>query len=619
MKIALIGAGPRNLMALERLVCWGISTNYSANVEISLFDPFGIGGRVWNPDQNHELKMNSLAEKITLFTDQSIEMAGPVHEGPSLLDWALANGRSFIEEHQYHHQKLLLNELANLNKHSYSSRALFGIYQQWFYEQIINHLPDNFSVTLRPEWVTNVKKDAQQYTVITQDAAYNVDVVSAALGEGNNPLSKEERQLQDFAAAHQLKYVPIAYPAEMDVDDVAASDHVIIRGLGLSFIDYLAELTERRGGTFHRDEHGNLTYTRSGDEPTIYASSRRGLPYHARGLDQKAVGETFPRYFLSDQYVDDLVRQHQVISGEEFINRIQWDVELTYYVTLAQNSYPEIDLTAFEADLAASTKGFKKILDNYGIAAKDRLNWEEWKNPIPKDVNDAASFTQFIKTYLQQDVDLANEGNLTAPFTSAIEKLRELRTNIRKVVTYRLISADDYVEQVLKHFNSLNSFLAVGPPAFRIEQILALIKSGILTLIGPDMRVETSDDQFMTYSNRLADHQQYFGNVLIEGRLPQPNAANNTNPLVNNLLQQGLARIFTLQLRDGSSYQTGALDVTDDTAELIDQNGNVVSHFFVWGLPTEKRHWLTNGAPIPGVNDVRLRIADRIAAQIFAK
>ena len=167
MKIALIGAGPRNLMALERLVRWGISTNYSANVEISLFDPFGIGGRVWNPDQNHELKMNSLAEKITLFTDQSIEMAGPVHEGPSLLDWALANGRSFIEEHQYHHQKLLLNELANLNKHSYSSRALFGIYQQWFYEQIINHLPDNFSVTLRPEWVTKVKKDAQQYTVIT--------------------------------------------------------------------------------------------------------------------------------------------------------------------------------------------------------------------------------------------------------------------------------------------------------------------------------------------------------------------------------------------------------------------------------------------------------------------
>ncbi|MEE6726705.1 FAD/NAD(P)-binding protein [Pediococcus acidilactici] len=619
MKIALIGAGPRNLMALERLVCWGINTNYSAKVEIELFDPFGIGGRVWNPDQNHELKMNSLAEKITLYTDQSVEMAGPVHEGPSLLDWALNEGQSFIEEHQYRHQKLLLNELANLNKHSYSSRALFGIYQQWFYEQIINHLPDNFAVTTHSEWVTNVQKHEHQYVVITEDAAYSVDVVSAALGEGNNPLSDEERKLQHFATTHQLKYVPIAYPAEMDVDDVAASDHVIIRGLGLSFIDYLAELTERRGGTFQRNEHGNLTYSRSGDEPTIYASSRRGLPYHARGLDQKAVGETFPRYFLSDQFVDDLVRTHQVISGTEFINRIQWDVELTYYVTIAKNNYPEIDLQAFEADLAASTNGFKKILDSYGIATKDRLNWEEWKNPIPKDVNDAAGFTQFIKSYLQQDVDLANEGNLTAPFTSAIEKLRELRTNIRKVVTYRLISADDYVEQVLKHFNSLNSFLAVGPPAFRIEQILALIKAGVLTLIGPDMKVETDDNQFVTYSNRLADHQRYFGNVLIEGRLPQPNAANNTNPLVNNLLRQGLARIFTLQLHDGTSYPTGALDVTDDTAELIDQNGNVVPHFFVWGLPTEKRHWLTNGAPIPGVNDVRLRIADRIAAQVFAE
>ena len=124
-----------------------------------------------------------------------------------------------------------------------------------------------------------------------------MDVVSAALGEGNNPLSKEERQLQDFAAAHQLKYVPIAYPAEMDVDDVAASDHVIIRGLGLSFIDYLAELTERRGGTFHRDEHGNLTYTRSGDEPTIYASSRRGLPYQCSGTRPKGSGRDFSALF----------------------------------------------------------------------------------------------------------------------------------------------------------------------------------------------------------------------------------------------------------------------------------------------------------------------------------
>jgi uncharacterized NAD(P)/FAD-binding protein YdhS len=617
MKIALIGAGPRNLMAFERLVYWALDRKWTTNVKILMFDPFGIGGRVWNPNQNHELKMNSLASKITLFTDDSIQMKGNPHYGPTLFEWATTLGKDFIENNDFKRQKLLIDEVENLTKYSYSSRALFGIYQQWFFKHVEKRMPDNFTVEVHQELVHNVRIDKDQYVLITDEAAFRADKISAALGEGMDEPNDEEINIENFASEHDLKYVPIRYPAEVDIDDIAPSDHVIIRGLGLSFIDYLSELTERRGGMFQRDDRGILTYTRSGDEPTIYASSRRGLPYHARGLDQKNVGETYPRYFLSDEYVNHLVLKNESITGKEFINRITLDVELTYYVTLAKLTYPNIDIATFEAELAEASNGFKKILDKYNINTKDRIDWEQWANPIPGNITDTASFTTFIKTYLQQDIDVANEGNKVSPFTSAIEKLRELRSNIRKIVTYELLNDDDYVRYVLKQFNSLNSFLAVGPPAFRIEQILALIKAGVLTLTGPGMVVENEDDHFVTYSSVLSDKTRYSGNVLIEGRLPQPNAETTRNPLIKNLLENGMARVYSLHLSDGSIVKTGALDVTTETAELVTPDGKIMPYFFLWGLSTEKRHWLTNGAPIPGVNDIRLRMADMIASKML--
>ena len=109
---------------------------------------------------------------------------------------------------------------------------------------------------------------------------------------------------------------------------------------------------------------------------------------------------------------------------------------------------------------------------------------------------------------------------------------------------------------------------------------------------------------------------RYEANVLIEGRLPSPNASHTRNKLVKNIVSSGLGRPYSLILANGDQYTTGALDVTVDTAELIDKQGIPVSNFFVWGLSTEQRHWLTNVAPSPGVNDVRLRMADKIAELI---
>ncbi|GEP19665.1 FAD/NAD(P)-binding protein [Pediococcus argentinicus] len=615
MEIALIGAGPRNLMALERVISWAAKNQWQEHLLIHIFDPFGIAGRVWNPNQNHEFKMNSLAAKITLYTDSSVEINGPIEGGPTLLQWAQQFGIQFINSESFKRSNLLIQEIEQMNQGSYASRALFGVYQQWFYQKQLLRLPSNITVQLHEELITNVQRtEEQHFIVISESAAYDVNAISAALGEGTNQPTSEQRQLSEYAQDNDLTYVPIAYPSEVDLDDIEPRDHVIIRGLGLSFIDYLSELTERRGGQFIRNENGDLSYKRSGDEPTIYASSRKGLPYHARGRDEKLVGELYPKHFLTDRFVNQMIADKTQISGDQFLQLVFSEVEYTYYIRLMEPRLSDDQLIAFKQELRASSKDFKPILDKYSISNDERLDWKILANPLPN-VKDTLAFTDFLKKYLQQDIDMAKAGNKTNPFTSAMEKLRELRSNIRKVVSFNLISNDDYIRIFLNYFNALNSFLAVGPPIFRIEQILALIKSSVLTLIGPDMIIETENGHFTTYSKRLND-VRYEANVLIEGRLPSPNASHTRNKLVKNIVSSGLGRPYSLILANGEQYTTGALDVTVDTAELIDKQGIPVSNFFVWGLSTEQRHWLTNGAPIPGVNDVRLRMADKIAELI---
>ncbi|GAF41815.1 hypothetical protein JCM14202_3775 [Agrilactobacillus composti DSM 18527 = JCM 14202] len=49
MRIGIVGAGPRGLLTLERLVAW--SKQEKTTLTIDLFDLNGIGGVVWQPNQ----------------------------------------------------------------------------------------------------------------------------------------------------------------------------------------------------------------------------------------------------------------------------------------------------------------------------------------------------------------------------------------------------------------------------------------------------------------------------------------------------------------------------------------------------------------------------------------
>jgi hypothetical protein len=74
-------------------------------------------------------------------------------------------------------------------------------------------------------------------------------------------------------------------PADVDLGFISAGEPVVLRGLGLNFFDYMALFTQGRGGTYEEVD-GRLVYRPSGREPVLYAGSRRGVPYHARGTSR---------------------------------------------------------------------------------------------------------------------------------------------------------------------------------------------------------------------------------------------------------------------------------------------------------------------------------------------
>ena len=88
--IAIVGAGPRGLGVLERLSANAVELA-PGPLTVHLIDPFPPGaGRVWRADQSPLLWLNSAAQDVTFFTDESIVMDGPVRAGPTMAEWAAA-------------------------------------------------------------------------------------------------------------------------------------------------------------------------------------------------------------------------------------------------------------------------------------------------------------------------------------------------------------------------------------------------------------------------------------------------------------------------------------------------------------------------------------------------
>ncbi|MGI3225757.1 FAD/NAD(P)-binding protein [Streptomyces sp. GTA36] len=581
ISLCVIGAGPRGLSVLER-ICAN-ADRAARPVAVHLVDPYPPGaGAVWRTDQPGELLMNTVASQVTLFTDDSVDCAGPSVPGPSLYEWARG-----LEPGAYPDR--VVEEARRLGPDTYPTRAFHGHYLEWVFRHLLRTAPPGVTVhTHRATAVAlaDTPDGRQTVTLAGGGQLAGLDSVVLALGHGDLTPSPEERALTSFADRHGSLYMRPANPADADLSGIAPGTPVALRGLGLNFFDCVALLTEGRGGTFKESQSG-LVYLPSGNEPVLYAGSRRGVPYHARGENEKgALGRHHPR-FLTPEVIAGLRRRAD--DGRP--------------VSFRDDIWPLIDREVRTVYDEAWT-------DRYGVPPAEPWDWRRIERPYgERDFTGRDDFRHWLLEYLRRDVAEARLGNVSGPTKAALDALRDLRNEIRLVVDHGGVSGASYRAELDGWYTPLNAYTSIGPPAFRIEQLIALIEAEVVHVLGPGMRVRPSarDGGFLVDAEQVPEPPVPVS-ALVEARLPVVDLRRSADPLLRGLLAAGDCAPFRLDGRE-----TGGLAVTRNPPRPVDAAGRAHPRRFAFGVPTEGVRWVTAVGIRPGVGSVTLEDSDAIA------
>ncbi|MGW0533050.1 FAD/NAD(P)-binding protein [Streptomyces sp. NPDC003032] len=622
ISLALVGAGPRGTSVLERL-CASAAELLATGTRLTVHvvDPAPPGaGRVWRTAQPGELLMNTVASQVTLFTDGSVDCSGPIRPGPSLYEWAAA-GR-----------------VPGLGPDDYPTRACYGRYLEWVFAEVVRAAPDSVRVRVHAARALRLDETADGLQTLVLDNGLELSGLSAVvLAQGHLPTrpDRDERRLTEHAKLHGLRHLPPANPADLGLDlaAIAPGEPVLLRGLGLNFFDHMALLSAGRGGRYVRSSDGALRYEPSGYEPRLYAGSRRGVPYQARGDNAKGAYGRHEPAVLTDDVISRFRKRADSGDAPDFLDEI-WplvakEVETVYYAALLAarggHGSPE-DFEGSEGsedpDGFDGFDGFRErflatphhspqesvLLTEFQVPEADRWSWDRLSRPHPaRPFASPHEHRAWLLGHLREDAAQAALGNVTGPLKAALDVLRDLRNELREIVDHGGLSGASRRAHLDRWYTPLNAFLSIGPPRRRIEEMAALIEAGVLDVLGPRLTVRPDGGAFLAHSPDVPGSDVRV-TTLIEARLPEPDLRRTADDLLGRLLEAGRCRPHVV---DG--YETGGLDVTPRPYHLIDRQGRAHARRFAFGVPTEGVHWVTAAGARPGVDSVTLSDADAVA------
>ncbi|MFD9391609.1 FAD/NAD(P)-binding protein [Streptomyces sp. NPDC060000] len=573
--LVIVGAGPRGTGLIERIAANAPELYAGSGLDIHLVDPHPPGaGRIWRAAQSPLLWMNSHAEDVTMFTDESVEMAGPVRPGPTLHEWAGIDGQTFAD------------------------RQIQGSYLRWVHEQAVAALPPEITVHHHPGRALRVsgpREGRQRIWLEGRDRPLAADLVVLALGHLDAELDEEQRELAAYAGEHGLVHLPPDFTADSDLSALPAGEPVLVRGFGLAFVDLMVLLTEGRGGRYEGD-----TYVPSGREPVLYVGSRRGVPYHSKiGYDWTGERPPLPR-FLGPAEIDGLLARP---GGFDF-RRDVWplvekELGFAHYHRLftAHAERTVIAWTDFEEKYEAASEGAEReaLVASAVPDPRDRLDLAALDRPL--DGVTYGSFEEFqegLRGYVEGDLgrrhDAAHSTDL-AVFLGLLSVYGQL---------IRLGGIGSW-------WHGFFSYLASGPPGPRLRQLLALSRAGVLNFVGADMAVHARDGVFRASSPTVPGFSVE-ARALVEARLPEPTLRRALDPLLRELHADG-----------AGETPDGLLRVDRADGRVLDRDGRPHPRRFALGPHTDGR---TPGAftrPRTGGPAFRQNDATARAALVFLR
>jgi glutamate mutase epsilon subunit len=610
VRIAVVGSGPRGLSVLERLVARTVQAPDAFAAEVWLIDDVEVGcGRIWRTDQSPWFLMNTAASEVTMFSGPPDDGPARAGAGPSLGQW-----RTDVDPQ-------------DADPNGYAPRAVYGRYLRFVLETLERTAPDRVKVHRVLGRVVDVvntgaRRRSAPVSVRLQDGRHlKVDRAVLATGHQICEPPAEQRRLEAFAARRlQAQYISGDSSADLPLDAIPAGVSVGVIGLGLSFYDVMAQLTQGRGGRFVDDGNGRLRYLPSGREPLVVAGSRGGLPLPARGRNQKRPDHTYlPRILTVAR-----IRQRRARGPLDFrtgvLPFLQAEIDLVYCETTARARGVDVhidlaDLVS-DVDLLGPRRALARVRERLGLTDLPALDLEALARPVvdrefasPQEYHDA------VRSWIDDDLAAAAQGNADGPLKAALDVIRDVRGVLREAVDFGGLSAESH-EDFLGWFGPLASFLSAGPPMIRLAQTRALLDAGVLVLAGPDTRFETGPDGFVVRSPQVAGSTRTV-QVLLDARMPVPDLDRDTSELSRQLRARGVLTTWT-NASGPRPARTGGVSVTRAPFHPIGENG-VDRALHVLGIPTEHTRWFTQvGSGRPQVWTSFTADADAIAADLLA-
>ncbi|RBP62497.1 putative NAD(P)/FAD-binding protein YdhS [Brevibacterium sanguinis] len=368
--VAIIGAGPRGLSVLERLVALAADRGDGPDIVVHLIDPYPPGaGIVWRTDQPESLLMNTTIAEQTIFPDPSSSFMDPgaPAAGPTMAEWYRGTGGTEPVDS------------------TFPSRTLYGRYLRDAYALIRDRAPESVEIVEHPTRVESVidlppvevpghetpTPQTPPAQVVRCEDGTTIVAAAVVLAVGHIPSTQTEERARLAAYAQRAGglYIPQGLPAEAPVAEVPAGSRVIVRGMGLNYFDLQTLFTHERGGRFVPVEdgpsdrvgpavvpgeepsprRGELRYLASGDEPQLFLGSRRGIPYRSKPITHEHPRSFEPLRFFTKENVAELANLADLDDGPRAGARFNdqlWplilaDLRFAYYRTLSR-LHPEV-------------------------------------------------------------------------------------------------------------------------------------------------------------------------------------------------------------------------------------------------------------------------------------
>ncbi|MFJ9527292.1 FAD/NAD(P)-binding protein [Streptomyces cyaneofuscatus] len=551
--LVVIGGGPRGTGVIERIAANALEVYGDLPLDIHLVDPYPAGGgRIWRPDQSPLLWMNSMAEDVTMFTDETVELAGPVVAGPALHDWAEDVRAGHVTPDA---EPAVLAEIHGLTGQDFPSRRLQSVYLRWTYERALAALPPSVTVHEHRTTalaVTGPRGSRQRVRLKDRTEPLLADLVILTVGHLDAEQELQQVELSDFAARHGLLHLPPDFTADTDLTALPAGEPVIVRGFGLAFIDLMVLLTEGRGG-----RHEDGVYVPSGREPVLYVGSRRGVPYHSKiGYTWTGERPPLPRY-LTPEWADELLSRPEPLDFRRDVwPLVAKELGHAHYHRLF-TAHPErtaLDPEVFDAKYAAADPGSLELADLIAGAVPDpgdRLDLDALDRPLDGVTYESGEALQEgLRDYITADLTRRHDPDHSTDLAVFLGLLS---------VYAQLIRLGD----IGNWWHGFFSYLASGPPGPRLEQLLALSRAGVVRFLGASVAVETDEERGVFRASAATVPGEHIeARALVEARLPGPSLRHTASPLLRTLYEGGAA-----------VTDTGLLSVDPGDSRIVDREG----------------------------------------------